>query len=266
MTVLQRRYLVSAIGVVCGGVIAVAIVGLTERLRGGEESDDFTRRNAPAETAAGLSPASQEDAGVMALHDAPRTVPDIRFADGDGRPLTLGDFLDKVILLNIWATWCGPCREEMPTLDRLQAKLGGPDFEVVALSIDRAGIGVVSAFYDEIGVQQLAKYIDESSRTAGELNAVGLPTTLLIDREGREIGRHVGPAQWDTSEMVDFLEQQIARASGALRPGRDRKWAGSPEGRPAASNALVGPLRPTELDAPAMGANTSSALKEGSAS
>src|SRR3546814_11005009 len=89
---------------------------------------------------------------------------------------------------------CGPCREEMPTLDRLQERLGGPEFEVVALSIDRAGIGVVSEFYAEISVQHLAKYIDESGKAADELNALGLPTTLLIDREGREIGRQIGRA------------------------------------------------------------------------
>src|SRR3546814_20203764 len=90
----------------------------------------------------------------MTLQDAPSALPEVRFTDGGGQPLTLGDFRGKMILLNIWATWCGPCREEMPTLDRLQARLGGPDFEVVALSIDRAGIAVVREFYDEIRVQQ----------------------------------------------------------------------------------------------------------------
>src|SRR3546814_13518656 len=96
----------------------------------------------------------------------------------------------------------------MPTLDRLQERLGGPEFEVVALSIDRAGIGVVSEFYAEISVQHLAKYIDESGKAADELNALGLPTTLLIDREGREIGRHVGPEEG---------EAPIGRASGGVR-------------------------------------------------
>src|SRR3546814_2020452 len=112
------------------------------------------------------------------------------------------DLRGKIVLLNIWATWCGPCREEMPTLDRLQARLGGPAFEVVALSIDRAGIGVVSEFYAEISVQHLAKHIDESGKAADELNALGLHTTLLIDPEGREIGRHVGPAAWDAPETI----------------------------------------------------------------
>src|SRR3546814_70278 len=126
----------------------------------------------------------------------------VHFMDGSGKRLSLADFRGKLVLLNLWATWCGPCREEMPTLDRLQATLGGSDFEVVALSIDRAGMGVVDAFYAEIGVKSLARYIDESGKSAQQLNAVGLPTTLLLDREGREIARHVGPAAWETPEKI----------------------------------------------------------------
>src|SRR3546814_1506995 len=106
----------------------------------------------------------------------------------------------------------------MPTLDRLEATLGGSDFEVGALSIVRAVMGVVDAFYAEIGVKSLARYIDESGKSAQQLNAVGLPTTLLLDREGREIARHVGPAEWDTPEMVTFFRQHLSRDSGALRP------------------------------------------------
>ena len=260
MTVLQRRSLKLALGAVGGVVLAVAIVGLLEQVGVGQRFDGFTSGGASP------SAAPQNSAAVMSLHDTPRTLPEIRFADGGGQPLTLGDFRGKLILLNIWATWCGPCREEMPTLDRLQARLGGPDFEVVALSIDRAGTTVVSEFFDEIGIQHLAKYIDEGGKSAGQLNALGLPTTLLIDREGREVGRHVGPAEWDTPAMVDFLERQFAQASGALWPGRARKWAGDPAGRRLASNVLLRSLRPTSLDAPVMGANSSSALKEGNRS
>src|SRR3546814_13473250 len=108
----------------------------------------------------------------MSLHDAPRELPDVHFMDGSGKRLSLADFRGKLVLLNLWATWCGPCREEMPTLDRLQATLGGSDFEVVALSIDRAGMGVVDAFYAEIGVQSLARSIDESGKSAQQMNAV----------------------------------------------------------------------------------------------
>lgn len=163
----------------------------------------------------GPAPAG-DGAATMALHDAPRDLPALRFKDGSGKPLSLADFRGKLVLLNLWATWCGPCREEMPTLDRLQAELGGSDFEVVALSIDRTGIGVVETFFAGIGVAHLAGYIDESGKVAQQLNALGLPTTLLLDREGREIARHVGPAEWDTPSMVAFFRRQLGRDPGAL--------------------------------------------------
>jgi len=155
---------------------------------------------------------------VMSLHDAPKSVPELVFRDGGGRPVSLAEFRGRVVLLNIWATWCGPCRREMPTLDRLQAELGGPDFQVLALSIDRAGLGVVSEFYNEIGIIHLPMFIDKSNEVSRQLNVVGLPTTLLIDRDGREIARHVGPAEWDTPEMVAFFQRQTGRESGSLWP------------------------------------------------
>ena len=114
------------------------------------------------------------------------------------------------MLLNIWATWCGPCRAEMPTLDRLQARLGSDRFEVIALSIDRAGVGVVAEFFEEIGIEHLRIFIDESGGAARDLKVFGLPATLLIGRDGRELGRLVGPAEWDTPEMTAFLETLIA--------------------------------------------------------
>ncbi|MBB3231163.1 TlpA family protein disulfide reductase [Halomonas stenophila] len=143
------------------------------------------------------------------LWESPRDVSEISFEAGDGTPLTLTDFDGKPILLNIWATWCGPCREEMPTLDALQAELGGTDFEVVALSIDRQGIAVVNEFYQEMEIEHLAPYVDPTGMASASLGAVGIPTTLLLDRQGREIGRLVGEAEWDTPEMIDFLAETI---------------------------------------------------------
>ena len=99
----------------------------------------------------------------------------------------------------------------MPTLDGLQAQLSGPVFEVVALSIDRAGLEVVRKFYDEIGIKHLNTYIDSSGNSSRELRIAGLPTTLLVGPEGRELGRLVGPAEWDSPEMIAFLRKQIAR-------------------------------------------------------
>ena len=129
----------------------------------------------------------------------------VRYETEDGSRGDMEDFRGKVILVNVWATWCVPCREEMPTLDALQAELGGDRFEVVALSIDRAGSPVVRRFYDEIGVTNLKIYVDKTMLSMTALRTVGLPTTILIDAQGRELGRLVGPAEWDDPEMVSFL-------------------------------------------------------------
>ncbi|TIQ33553.1 MAG: TlpA family protein disulfide reductase [Mesorhizobium sp.] len=141
--------------------------------------------------------------------DTPAAVPEISFADAAGKQKTLADYSGKVVLLNIWATWCAPCRKEMPTLDRVQAKLGGPDFEVVALSMDRKGPDAVKKFFAETGVTHLALNIDTSAKAMFTLGAVGLPMTLLIDRQGKEIGRLIGPAEWDAPDMVDFIRGRI---------------------------------------------------------
>lgn len=152
----------------------------------------------------------------FAVHPEPKPVPEIQFQDSEGKDLTLADFRGKLVLLNIWATWCVPCRREMPTLDRLQAQLGGPDFQVLALSIDRGGFEAITKFYAEVGVKHLAMYLDSSSQAASTLGAVGLPTTLLIDRDGNEIGRLVGPAEWDSPDMIAFIRGYLSKQSGLL--------------------------------------------------
>ncbi|MBI1964612.1 MAG: TlpA family protein disulfide reductase [Betaproteobacteria bacterium] len=143
------------------------------------------------------------------LHAAPQTLPNIAFEDGAGRKLTLADFRGKVVLLNVWATWCPPCRREMPALDRLQQQLGGPGFEVVALSIDSDGLPAVREFYLETGVSNLGIYVDKPMKATSTLGATGLPTTLLINAQGREIGRKLGPAEWDSPEVVATIRQYL---------------------------------------------------------
>jgi thiol-disulfide isomerase/thioredoxin len=160
--------------------------------------------------AAATARAAADPPQGFALNEAPQPVPEIGFADGDAKPKTLADFRGKVVLLNLWATWCLPCRKEMPTLDRLQAELGGPDFEVVALSMDRKGPDAVRKFFTEVGIRHLALNIDASSKAMFTLGAFGLPLTLLIDREGHEIGRLIGPAEWDSPDMVEFIRGRIA--------------------------------------------------------
>lgn len=145
------------------------------------------------------------------IHAAPKPVAAFTFMDSNGKLRNLADFKNHVVLLNIWATWCVPCRHEMPALDRLQAALGGADFEVVTVSIDRGGKDVVSNFFAEVGIQKLAMYLDSAGKAMRELGVFGLPTTLLLDREGREIGRLIGPAEWDSPESVQFIGCVISR-------------------------------------------------------
>ncbi len=161
-------------------------------------------------------PAFAGPPGNLVLHDAPVAVPELQFTDSDGQPRSLADFRGKVVLLNIWATWCLPCREEMPTLDRLQAALGGDKFQVVALSIDSGGVDAVKKFYAEIGIQHFAIHVDTSSQVGFALATAGLPTTLLIDAEGRELGRLIGPAEWDAPEMVVFLKSIVEKDAERL--------------------------------------------------
>ncbi len=143
------------------------------------------------------------------VHSPPRPLTDIEFKDREGKELRLSHFKGKVVLVNVWATWCPPCRREMPTLDKLQGMLGGKDFEVIALSIDRAGVPAVEAFFMEIGVKHLRLYIDQSMSAMRKLAVVGLPTTLLVDREGRELWRYAGAAEWDKDEWLGEVRKAI---------------------------------------------------------
>jgi thiol-disulfide isomerase/thioredoxin len=132
----------------------------------------------------------------------PRPLPELRFEDGAGAAMTLAHFRGRVVLLNLWATWCGPCRTEMPALDRLQAKMAGPDFTVVPLSIDHRGRDAVARFYRDLGLTSLGIYVDRSGEAASAVEASGMPASLLVDRQGRELGRVTGGAPWDDAEMV----------------------------------------------------------------
>jgi len=144
------------------------------------------------------------------VHKVRRDIPELRFKDGEGKDLTLDNWKGKVVLLNLWATWCGPCRKEMPHLADLQKKFGGDDFEVVAVSVDRKGAEASGRFLVEAKATELNLYIDKSTRVLGKVRAVGLPTTILIDRKGKEVGRLLGPAVWNGPDAERLVRAAIA--------------------------------------------------------
>lgn len=143
------------------------------------------------------------------IHEEPKPLPALSFVDGNRQKRTLASFKEKLVLLNIWATWCGPCREEMPTLDRLQAQLGSKAFEVVALSIDNADITLIENFYEELNLDSLATYVDPTGSAMAILNVNGIPATLLVSPQGEELGRMLGPAEWDAPEIVETIRQYL---------------------------------------------------------
>ncbi len=173
--------------------------------------------------AAGLSAADRAtlkelrggDMAKLIVHDVPRDRIAETFRDLYGNPITLADYSGKVVLLNIWATWCPPCRAEMPSLDRLAGEMEGPDFALIALSTDRGGVERVAQFFDEMQIENLDIMHDRSGNFGRQAGVLGLPVTLLLDREGREIGRILGEADWNSPEAKAILNRVIEMT----RPG-----------------------------------------------
>jgi thiol-disulfide isomerase/thioredoxin len=143
------------------------------------------------------------------LLDAPVPAPQAVFQDGTGAPVTLAAFRGRVVLLNFWATWCAPCIREMPSLDRLQAALGDQGLAVLAVSQDRGGLKVVRPFFERLELDSLAVYLDPAGKLAREAGLRGLPTTLLIDRQGRLVGGLQGPAEWDSPEAARLIRHYL---------------------------------------------------------
>ncbi|MEO8650875.1 MAG: TlpA disulfide reductase family protein [Hyphomicrobiaceae bacterium] len=164
---------------------------------------------APLPAGPGHNPLSVGQMAAFVFKPKPEPLPKITFVDATGKERTLEDWKGKVVLLNLWATWCLPCRKEMPGLDRLQGELGSDKFEVVAVSVDRTGTTGAKKFLDQIKVEKLAVLADPTARMATTLRAIGMPASLLLDTEGREIGRMVGPAEWDTAEAKALIKAAL---------------------------------------------------------
>ncbi|KSV75976.1 hypothetical protein N185_16140 [Sinorhizobium sp. GW3] len=155
---------------------------------------------------------SKDGFGAVPAEGATGTQPlALSFLSETGEPLTLASFKGKTVLLNVWATWCPPCRKEMPSLDRLQLIKQSQNFEVVALSIDSGGIDQVRPFFQEIGVKNLTMYFDKPGASMSALKIVGLPTTVLLGTDGRELARWIGPKEWDSAAAILEIDNLLSR-------------------------------------------------------
>jgi thiol-disulfide isomerase/thioredoxin len=198
-------------------VVAVAVaIGLF-----GIYGIDRLKRNAAEETACmaavdignRIAPLARGEVAALNVATRPLKLPNLAFADAEGRPKHLSDWRGRFALVNLWATWCVPCRKEMPALQSLQAKLGGGAFEVVAINIDTRDTENPKKWLAESGITGLAYYSDSKAKTFQDLKAVGrafgMPTTILMDREGCEIGAMAGAAEWASEDAIRLISAAI---------------------------------------------------------
>ncbi|MEJ0078849.1 MAG: TlpA disulfide reductase family protein [Alphaproteobacteria bacterium] len=183
-----------------------------------------------AELAKRLAPLARGEVAAINIAADPQKLPDLAFKDASGEPRKLSDFRGRTVLLNLWATWCVPCRKEMPALDALQARLGGDTFQVVAVNIDTRNLDKPKAWLDEVGIKGLGYFADPSAKVFQDLKAIGkalgMPTTLLIDPEGCELGVLAGPAEWASEDAIRLIEGREG-ALASLTPERPPRRFGA---------------------------------------
>jgi thiol-disulfide isomerase/thioredoxin len=164
-----------------------------------------------------ISPLAHGEVAALTMATAPLRLPDLTFDDADGKPKKLSDWRGKTVLVNLWATWCVPCRKEMPALDRLQTRLGGKDFEVVAINIDTRDPEKPKNFLKDAKLTRLGYFNDEKAKVFQDLKAIGralgMPTSVLIDGQGCEIATIAGPAEWDSEDAIKLINAATATGS-----------------------------------------------------
>ena len=201
-----RMLLGAALAGAVAGLMAVYVIGA------GEGNDPSGQACAAAvQQAAALAPLATGDIAAFQVAETASDVSDLAFTDVEGRPKKLSDWQGRTVLLNLWATWCAPCRKEMPALDRLEKALGGTAFQVVAVNIDTRGRDKPNRFLDRIGVTTLNRYFDQSAEIFKKLRnrglAYGMPTTLLVDRRGCLLGHLAGAAEWDSPDAQALIRK-----------------------------------------------------------
>ncbi len=200
---LAKQLWIAALSALTAFAAVYVIAGRPDNERGAVLNPPSSESAAPAPTANKLSTGAMT---TFVFKEPPAPLPEVQFVNAEGKPVALKDWRGKVVLLNLWATWCAPCRGEMPALDRLESALGSDKFEVVALAVDKSGLEGARKFLDETKAGKLKLYADPTARLGNEFKVIGMPTSILIDTQGREVGRLIGPAEWDSPEAKRLIQ------------------------------------------------------------
>jgi thiol-disulfide isomerase/thioredoxin len=213
----MRRIPIAVAAVLIGGIAGyVGIYGIGG-LKGA--GGDATCR-AAIDTAKRIAPLAHGEVAALTMASKPLKLPDLAFEDGSGMPKKLSDWQGKTVLVNLWATWCVPCRKEMPALDRLQTKLKGPNFEVVAINIDTRDPAKPKNFLKDANLTALGFFSDDKAKVFQDLRgigrALGMPTSVLVDAKGCEIATIAGPAEWDSDDALTLIRAAVGPQAAGL--------------------------------------------------
>jgi len=205
----RRQFMLIAAAIAAG--LAAGLAGVYG-IGGLKRNADAACRPA-VDLARKLAPLARGEVAAVNVASSPLRLPNLVFHDAAGQARTLADWRGRTVLLNLWATWCVPCRKEMPALDALQQRLGGPSFEVVSINIDTRDPDKPNAWLKEVGVGKLGYYADPSAKVFQDLKAIGrafgMPTTLLVDAQGCELATIAGPAEWAREDAVKLIEAAV---------------------------------------------------------
>jgi thiol-disulfide isomerase/thioredoxin len=214
----MRRLPIVIGAVLIGGVIGFAGVYGIGGLKRAASGDQACR---PAvDLAQKIAPLAHGEVAALTMATAPLRLPDLAFEDADGKPKKLSDWRGRTVLVNLWATWCVPCRKEMPALEGLQTRLGGPDFEVVAVNIDTRDPEKPKNFLKDAHLTRLGFFSDQKAKVFQDLKsigrALGMPTSVLVDGQGCEIATIAGPAEWDSDDAVTLIKAAVKPAAAGF--------------------------------------------------
>ena len=213
-----RRIPLAIGAVLVGGAIGFAGIYGIGGLKHTSTGDPACR--AAVDTAQRIAPLAHGEVAALTMATTPLQLPDLAFEDADGRAKKLSDWRGKIVLVNLWATWCVPCRKEMPALEGLQAKLSGPNFEVVAINIDTRDSEKPKKFLKDANLTRLGYFNDKNAKVFQELKAIGralgMPTSVLVDGRGCEIATIAGPAEWDSEDAVKLIKAAVNPAAAGI--------------------------------------------------